>query len=199
MTKSNRTIMNLIICISEILIGVLLLIDPVGFTSAVLMILGIALMILGAWKTVSYFRTSPEAAAQNGGLVVGIVCAAGCILRISVGMVSGDLSGAYRCIWSHYTDKRDQQGTMGSGSAATEAAVLVCFIDRSSAHLGVRNTDPDQPVYDHGDSLDIYCSYADRRGCHGYRNVHPCTEMIPRVWQIFKQDCNKINFLDCTI
>ena len=84
MTKSNRTIMNLIICISEILIGVLLLIDPVGFTSAVLMILGIALMILGAWKTVSYFRTSPEAAAQNGGLVVGIVCVllgAFCVFR----------------------------------------------------------------------------------------------------------------------
>lgn len=76
--------MNLIICISEILIGVLLLIDPVGFTSAVLMILGIALMILGAWKTVSYFRTSPEAAAQNGGLVVGIVCVllgAFCVFR----------------------------------------------------------------------------------------------------------------------
>ena len=84
MTKSNRTIMNLIICISEILIGVLLLIDPVGFTSAVLMILGIALMILGTWKTVSYFRTSPEAAAQNGGLVVGIVCVllgAFCVFR----------------------------------------------------------------------------------------------------------------------
>lgn len=84
MTKSNRTIMNLVICISEILIGVLLLIDPVGFTSAVLMILGIALMILGAWKTVSYFRTSPEAAAQNGGLVVGIVCVllgAFCVFR----------------------------------------------------------------------------------------------------------------------
>ena len=84
MTKSNRTIMNLIICISEILIGVLLLIDPVGFTSAVLMILGIALMILGAWKTVFYFRTSPEAAAQNGGLVVGIVCVllgAFCVFR----------------------------------------------------------------------------------------------------------------------
>ena len=64
----NRNLINLIVCIGEILIGALLLINPMGFTSAVLILLGIALIAVGAWKILTYFRSEPEAA-------LGLFCA----------------------------------------------------------------------------------------------------------------------------
>lgn len=73
MSKMNRNLVNLIVCISEILIGALLLINPVGFTSTVFILLGIALIIAGAWKILGYFRSAPEHAAEHGGLVTGLV------------------------------------------------------------------------------------------------------------------------------
>lgn len=69
----NRNLINLIVCIGEILIGALLLINPMGFTSAVLILLGIALIAVGAWKILTYFRSEPEAAAESGGLMAGLV------------------------------------------------------------------------------------------------------------------------------
>ena len=73
MKKRNRNTVNLIICIAEILIGVLLLIDPVGFTAGVLVVLGIALSVLGITKIVAYFRAAPETAAMEGGLTAGLI------------------------------------------------------------------------------------------------------------------------------
>ena len=69
----DRNAMNLIVCIGEILIGALLLINPIGFTSAVLIALGVVLVALGAIRLVGYFRSDPEAAAQGGGLVTGLL------------------------------------------------------------------------------------------------------------------------------
>lgn len=69
----DRNLMNLIVCIGEIVIGALLLINPIGFTSAVLIALGVLLVILGATRLVGYFRAAPEIAAQGGGLVTGLV------------------------------------------------------------------------------------------------------------------------------
>lgn len=69
----DRNLMNLIVCIGEIVIGALLLINPIGFTSAVLIALGVLLVVLGAARLVGYFRAAPEAASQGGGLVTGLV------------------------------------------------------------------------------------------------------------------------------
>lgn len=69
----DRNLVNLIICIGEILIGALLLINPIGFTSAVLIALGVLLVVLGAARLVGYFRAAPEVAAQGGGLVTGLL------------------------------------------------------------------------------------------------------------------------------
>lgn len=69
----DRNLVNLIICIGEILIGALLLINPIGFTSAVLIALGVLLVVLGATRLVGYFRAAPEVAAQGGGLVTGLL------------------------------------------------------------------------------------------------------------------------------
>jgi len=69
---------NVLACVAEIIIGVLLLIDPVGFTAGIMMALGIVLVIVGISSIVGYFRASPEEAAQSSGLMKGLLllCAA---------------------------------------------------------------------------------------------------------------------------
>ncbi len=82
--SANRNIVNLIVCIGEILIGALLLINPMGFTTVVMVVFGIILAILGAAKVINYFRTAPEEASKNGGLVTGLLLLLGglfCIFR----------------------------------------------------------------------------------------------------------------------
>lgn len=69
----DRNLMNLLVCIGEVLIGALLLINPVGFTSAVLIALGVLLVLLGGARLVGYFRAAPELAARSGGLVTGLL------------------------------------------------------------------------------------------------------------------------------
>lgn len=56
----------------EIIIGALLLVDPIGFTSGIIIALGIALLAAGALCVVSYFRASPVEAALRGDLAKGL-------------------------------------------------------------------------------------------------------------------------------
>ena len=51
--------------IAELIIGILLLVNPIGFTSGIIIAFGIALMIMGIRKTIKYFRTEPEEAAVS--------------------------------------------------------------------------------------------------------------------------------------
>ena len=44
----------------EILIGILLLINPVGFTSSIIVAFGIVLTIMGIGQIIKYFRTDAE-------------------------------------------------------------------------------------------------------------------------------------------
>lgn len=76
--KNNRyavdhDLFNLILCIGEVILGVLLLLNPIGFTSAVLITLGVLLVALGIARLAGYFRTEPALAARGGGLVSGLV------------------------------------------------------------------------------------------------------------------------------
>ncbi len=73
MEKINRNMGNLLMCLSEIVIGILLLINPVGFTSGIIITLGILLTILGIVNIVRYFQADPEVAAQKNGLAKGLV------------------------------------------------------------------------------------------------------------------------------
>lgn len=61
------------LCLFELIAGILLLIDPVGFTSGIIMAAGIVLMILGLIEIVKYFRTSAEEAFLGQTLVRGLV------------------------------------------------------------------------------------------------------------------------------
>ncbi|MDO4343765.1 MAG: DUF308 domain-containing protein [Eubacteriales bacterium] len=71
---------SLLMCIIEILVGILLLINPVGFTTGIIVTLGVLMVILGIGSAVGYFRAQPEEAAQESGLAKGL-------LFISIGYV----------------------------------------------------------------------------------------------------------------
>lgn len=63
---------------AELLLGVVLLIDPEGFTSAIVVVAGIAMIVVGLWYIIRYFRTEPETAIRAHDLSSGLfLCAAG--------------------------------------------------------------------------------------------------------------------------
>ncbi len=51
---------SILTCIVEITIGILLLINPVGFTVGIIMTLGVVLTITGISNIVGYFRVAPD-------------------------------------------------------------------------------------------------------------------------------------------
>ena len=64
---------SIITCILEIVVGVLLLINPVGFTSGIIMGAGVLLCLGGAGSIVRYFMVKPEVAAQKQLLFKGVL------------------------------------------------------------------------------------------------------------------------------
>ena len=62
---------SILMCVLEILLGVLLLIDPLGFTSAIIIALGAALIVAGIVFIVRYFRAGAAQGALTHGLSKG--------------------------------------------------------------------------------------------------------------------------------
>ena len=75
MNKLNRNTGNLIMCITEAVIGILLLINPIGFTSGIIIALGVVLTLLGAKALVGYFKADAETASESSGLAKGLLLA----------------------------------------------------------------------------------------------------------------------------
>ncbi len=63
----------IIMCIIEIVVGILLLVNPVGFTAGIIIAAGIALMVNGIFNVIQYFRRSPEVAAVGQLLMRGLI------------------------------------------------------------------------------------------------------------------------------
>lgn len=72
--QTDKKINALILCLGELLIGILLLVKPVGFTTGIIIAIGVALMLRGVMDVVSYFKTSPTEAAKQRGLAQGVIC-----------------------------------------------------------------------------------------------------------------------------
>lgn len=64
---------GIVLCLFELIVGTLLLINPVGFTSWIIMIAGIVLMVIGLVETIRYFKTSAKEAAVSQTLVKGLL------------------------------------------------------------------------------------------------------------------------------
>lgn len=57
----------------ELLIGILLFVDPVGFTSGILMAVGVVLLVCGVFGLIRYFNTEPVQAALEQNFSKGLV------------------------------------------------------------------------------------------------------------------------------
>lgn len=76
MRKVNIGIASILMSLVEILIGILLLINPVGFTSGIINTFGVIMVLFGASEIIQYFRSDAELAAQKDWLTKGIVLTA---------------------------------------------------------------------------------------------------------------------------
>lgn len=84
MDKLNPVFGKVLLCICEVLVGILLLINPIGFTTAIIKIVGVLLMLIGALEIYRYFRLSPEIAFKEQGLAKGLCVVLGglfCLFR----------------------------------------------------------------------------------------------------------------------
>lgn len=69
----KRNLSSMAMSLAEAIIGVLLLINPIAFTSGIIIAFGVVLMIVGIHKTIRYFRTEPEEAAVSQTFVKGLL------------------------------------------------------------------------------------------------------------------------------
>lgn len=77
---------NLALCILELLIGILLCINPMGFTTGIIVVVGILLSVAGAADLVSYFRSDPQQAALQNSFAKGLLLLLGglfCIFKFN--------------------------------------------------------------------------------------------------------------------
>lgn len=73
MKKNEKKANALAVCLAELLIGILLLIKPVGFTSGIIICCGIVMAVKGLADIVKYFRTPANEAAKQQKLASGLV------------------------------------------------------------------------------------------------------------------------------
>ena len=73
MVKFKTNVNSILISILEIAVGILLMINPLGFTSGIIMILGSVLVVIGLICIINYFRSRPDEAALGQNLFKGIL------------------------------------------------------------------------------------------------------------------------------
>lgn len=69
----KKNIGSILICLLEILAGILLLINPAGFTAGIIIAAGAVLTVNGVLCIIRYFRMNPHAAAISQFLMKGLV------------------------------------------------------------------------------------------------------------------------------
>ena len=100
MRKFLHDFRPLIYCICELAVGVLLLIDPIAFTSAIVRILGIVLCVFGVLNIMNYFRLAPEMGSMSMSFTKGLVqviAAVFCIFRPDCKRLPSSGSGIRPC------------------------------------------------------------------------------------------------------
>lgn len=73
MKKIKRNASNILVCIFEVIVGILVLIDAVAFTSGIIISCGVVLLFMGLSSMIRYFRMDPEEAAMSQQLLKGLV------------------------------------------------------------------------------------------------------------------------------
>ncbi len=84
MKSLKENVNGIALCIFELIVGILLMINPVGFTSMIIQITGAVMAILGIVEIVKYFRMDTKEAAIGQTLTKGILILLGglfCVLK----------------------------------------------------------------------------------------------------------------------
>ncbi len=76
MKDVKENIGNIIMCLGEILIGIILLIKPVGFTKTIIIGVGLILLVMGITNIVKYFKTNAIEAMKEQSLSTGLIFSA---------------------------------------------------------------------------------------------------------------------------
>ncbi len=63
----------IIMCLIEVVAGILLLVNPVGLTASIIIVAGIALMLDGLFNVIRYFKSNPREAAVSKLLMRGLI------------------------------------------------------------------------------------------------------------------------------
>lgn len=100
--KKPKSANVILISLFEIAVGILLLIDPIGFSKAIIIGAGIVLLAAGIFNTIKYFRTEINLAATGQYLFKGLIAlsvGAFCILnRDSLANIINILTTVYGLI-----------------------------------------------------------------------------------------------------
>ena len=64
---------GIILCLCEVAIGILLLVNPVGFTAGIITACGIVLILWGIGSIIGYFRKDAEEATTSQGMLKGLM------------------------------------------------------------------------------------------------------------------------------
>jgi len=84
MSVIKMNVKEIIFCIAELIIGILLLINPVSFTAGIIVLLGVSMLATGILFGYKYFRMDAEEAKKGNMLTFSILLVmtgAFCILR----------------------------------------------------------------------------------------------------------------------
>lgn len=73
MKKLKKSLNGILVCIFEVLVGILLLIDPVNFTTGIICAAGAVLMVMGVISVIRYFKADSVEAAVGQYLTKGLV------------------------------------------------------------------------------------------------------------------------------
>lgn len=71
--KGSYKTSGIIMAVCEVVIGILLLVNPVGFTKTIITFLGAILLLNGIMKAIQYFRTDPQMAIAEQKLTRGLI------------------------------------------------------------------------------------------------------------------------------
>ena len=67
---------SVLLCIFEAVVGILILFNPIAFTTGIIIAFGIGLLLMGTGSVIGYFRMDAAKAAETQGLLKGLILVA---------------------------------------------------------------------------------------------------------------------------
>lgn len=69
----KKNVNSIVLCLFEIVVGILLLINPIGFTTGIITAAGIVLIVIGIISAIKYFKADAKEATTGQYLTKGLI------------------------------------------------------------------------------------------------------------------------------